>query len=332
MTSANIRSSPRLAAAAAKRKTTTNGRSTTNNNAKARANGQLPPLPPFRNPRRPPLPPVINESQIDESQPLLSPEAPVEVINTTGRRTIVESQLTTSTGLGDDFLSSSDDNEDEADDGNGGIGRNGNGGGIGGDGNDEDGNDLTNFFDSNSGGDGFDDQSNDGMHGFSSGNEFEINERCSYYMDRAPITSGNRQAVEFVYMIEAETLCRGENTLKRPELAEKNFQRYKSLIRKIPISRFGQYGLQDSMLTRIYNSKAEKGSASGHYRTTVKVKATVQNVIRDIPTLPKLPSGRDIKDVRNDYIFRAYKAEMGMVLWLCSLLRTFQRHFTNIHL
>ncbi len=66
--------------------------------------------------------------------------------------------------------------------------------------------------------------SSEGMHGFSSRNEFEINKQCSYYMDRSPITSSNRQAVEFVYMIEVETLCQEENTMKKPELMEKVFQ------------------------------------------------------------------------------------------------------------
>lgn len=152
------------------------------------------------------------------------------------------------------------------------------------------------------------------MHGFSSGNEFDINERCSHYMDRAPITTINRQAVEKVYMIEAETLCRGENTMKKPELMAKIFERYKALIRAIPASRFGQFSLQETMILKCHNSKAENGSASGHYKKTMEAKTKVQAIIRVIPSLPKLPSGRDIIDVRNDFILREYKAEMGKVM------------------
>ena len=68
------------------------------------------------------------------------------------------------------------------------------------------------------------------MHGFSRGDKFEINERCSPYMDRAPITTIDcQEVVKKVYMIEAETLCLGEITMKKPELMVKIFEQYKAL-------------------------------------------------------------------------------------------------------
>ena len=53
-----------------------------------------------------------NDTQYDESQALLSPEAPIAEVVNTGRR-IVQSQLTATTGLGDEFLSSSSEEEEE---------------------------------------------------------------------------------------------------------------------------------------------------------------------------------------------------------------------------
>ena len=290
-----IRQSPRIAQKSA-------ARASSQQNAlplSHRLNGGKPiaPLPPFRPPALPPLPPTSNrkrasstlqildegEETQDESQPLLSPEPPLRVV---AQSTVVESQLTSSTGLDDFSIDDEDEVQNEADEGN-------------------------NVFNVNDN-DDFEDDS-DGMHGFSSGNEFTVTERCSFYMDRALITSNNRQAVEFVYMIEAETLCRGENTMKLPELKEKIFNRYKALIRAIPATRFGEAGLREQMCIRISNSKTKDGSAGGHYKRTLDAKSVVQDVIRSIPNLSKLPSGRDIIDVRNSYILKKYKQEMGPV-------------------
>lgn len=301
-TPATLRSSPRIAAKeAAKRCTTT---------AKKQV---VPRLPKFRQPlphhSLPPRPhPVAaafsdDHEESQESHELLSPPPPVGHVTNDGVR--IESQVTIPSVLGASF---SDDDADDNDN----VVENGNNN------NEEDLN--PNFFDNSGVGfndDDDDDDDNehehDGMHGFSSGEDFPTNERCSYYMDRATITSSNRQAVEFVYMIEAETLCRGENTMKLAELKTKIFNRYKALIRAIPSSRFSEFGLQEKMVTKIFNSKSANGSAAGHYTKTMEVKAKVQAVIRQIPALPKLPSGRDIIDVRNDFILREYKSEMGEV-------------------
>ena len=288
--SAAVRSSPRIAEKAAKKCKNT---STTHRYQRRTTTD----LPRFKPPGLPPLPPAkdhFEESQQSLSQPLLSPPPPVGLVGTDrGRR--IESQITLPSALGASFS----DDDDEA-------GSNG-----------------PNFSENHHDDDGDDDvvvENNDrdnyhvnGMHGFSAGDEFEINERCSYYMDRAPITSSNRQAVEFCYMIEADTLCRGENTMKLSELKNAIFERYRALIRAIPASRFGEFGLQEKMIVKIFNAKAQNGSASGHFNKTVEVKAKVQAIVRQIPTLPKLPSGRDIIDVRDDFIFREYKKEMGEV-------------------
>ena len=187
--------------------------------------------------------------QVDESQPLLSPPSPLQEVANVGR--VVESQLTATSGLGDDFLSSPSSQEEEGKAGEQGelVARSSEelaARATSADGGTDDGEDLTTFFN----GVHDDDDSEQGMHGFSSGAEFSLNERCSYYMDRAPITSSNRHAVEVVYMIEVETLCRNENTMKLPELQQKIFNCYKSLIHAIPVSRFGEVSLKESMVTR----------------------------------------------------------------------------------
>jgi len=153
------------------------------------------------------------------------------------------------------------------------------------------------------------------MHGFSSGGEFSVNERCAYYMDRVAISKLNRFSVEVVFMIEAETLCRNENTMKLPELQAKMYNRYKSIINAIPAACFSDFSLKEAMMAGIKNSKGKdgSGSAKGLYLRTRDAKKAVQAIVRHIPTLSKLPSGKDIIDVRNAFILKEYKAEKGEV-------------------
>jgi len=70
------------------------------------------------------------------------------------------------------------------------------------------------------------------------------------------------------------------------------------------------------MMTGIKNSKGKDGSGSAkglYLRTRREAKKTVQAIVRQIPTLSKLPSGKDIIDVRNAFILKEYKAEKGEV-------------------
>jgi len=134
-------------------------------------------------------------------------------------------------------------------------------------------------------------------------------------MERGPITTENRAAVEFVYMIEADTIVRSQNTLHKPELAVKLLEKYKQLIEAIPVNRFGGYGLHNLMLVKYYGAKT--GSASG---IKDKIKTTkrhdVQELVRALQ-LNKLPSGRGIIDMKNKYIAKKYRDVMKLVSTQC---------------
>ncbi len=105
------------------------------------------------------------ESLINESQPLLSPDAPIAEVLNTGRR-IVQSQLTTSTGLGDDFISS--DKEEEKED---------------------DGSFHANVFDKNY--DDIDDDGVDANVNDYAADKYDFNERMHHYMEFNAISSRN---------------------------------------------------------------------------------------------------------------------------------------------
>ena len=60
-------------------------------------------------------------------------------------------------------------------------------------------------------------------------------------------------------MIEAESLVRSQNTLKKPELAMKMLEKYKKLIIDIASNHFGEFGLKELMIKGYFNCKS--GSA-----------------------------------------------------------------------
>ena len=129
--------------------------------------------------------------------------------------------------------------------------------------------------------------------------QFEVNERCSYFMNRVPISNDNRAAVEAVYMIEAITIVRSGNTLRKPEQATKIMATYKGLIANIPDNRFGNCKLKDDMLTGYFRAKT--GSASGLQGKIESVKSIVSRIVRELK-LSKLPSGCGIHDVKDRWI------------------------------
>jgi hypothetical protein len=156
-----------------------------------------------------------------------------------------------------------------------------------------------------------------------SSDQFSLNERRHYYMERVPITSRNRAAVEFVYMVEAETLTRDAGTRGLGDVKTQLLSKYNELIRQIPSHHFSEFGLREDMSQRYYGAK--KGGASGFYTKVIDTKAKVKSVTGKLDgigtPLSKIPSGRGLTDVREQFILKDYKAVMGSVsLVFCMIL------------
>jgi hypothetical protein len=145
--------------------------------------------------------------------------------------------------------------------------------------------------------------------------QFSINERVSYFMDRAAITTTNRAAVELFYMIEAETLTRGLGTRGLDDVKRLLHSKYISLIRQIPSGHFAEFGLHEKMIEKYYGAKT--GGPSGLYTKVLDVKKKVQAVTGSIDgirtPLSKIPSGRGLNDLQRQFIPNDYKAVMGKV-------------------
>jgi len=156
-----------------------------------------------------------------------------------------------------------------------------------------------------------------------SSDQFSLNERCHHFMDRAQISSQNRSAVEFMYMIEAETLTRDSGTCGLNDVKKLLHSKYIELIRQIPTIHFSEFGLREGMIDKYYGAK--KGGASGFYTKVLDVKKKVQAVTRLVDgigtLLSKIPSGRGLVDVKNQFILADYNAVMGAVSCLSPLPR-----------
>ena len=241
---------------------------------------------------------------VAESQSLLSPP---DASSTQGAPLLsvihenVESQITHGTNFPSDKSESSDD-----------------GNGVDGIANNMSDEALLNFFDNNETEEEVDrEEMAEGLEDLNnySSDKFSVNERRHYFMDRAAISSQNRAAVEFVYMVEAETLTRDSGTRGLTDVKKLLYSKYIELIRQIPTNHFSEFGLREGMIDKYYGAK--KGGASGFYTKVLDVKKKVQAVTRQIDgigtPLSKIPSGRGLNDVRDQFILTDYKAVMGAV-------------------
>ena len=254
---------------------------------------------------------VPSSQQIAQSQSLLSPEVATESQESIGVTLSmvavpVESQLTKATDFPSDSSdvssgnkSSGNENEVESLDVGGAAAS------------------VNNLFGGDDDFDAVEAAMADGLDDLNdySSDRFSLNERRHFYMDRLSISSQNRIAVEFVYMLEAETLTRGSGTVGRGDVKQLCHSKYIELIRQIPANHFGEFGLREAMTERYYGAK--KGGASGFYTKVLDTKTKVQAVTRAIDgigtPLSKIPSGRGLTDVRQQFILKDYKAVMGAV-------------------
>lgn len=237
-----------------------------------------------------------NDTQYDESQALLSPPPPLPEVANDGR--VVESQLTASTGLGDDFLSSDEDKEQagEHDDG-----------------------DLMNPFENNY--DDIDDDGVDANINDYAADKYDFNQRLHHYMGFSEISSRNVRAVEYCCMTQANTIVYNHQTRGRVELDDEHLKVYLELVRDIPDSYFVNHTIKAEMLkgyvgmrgkktvagAPVANGKRAAIAAAPFVRRQKKVISKVRLFASNFPKI--LPSGKSPCDVRKAFIVKVWKAD-----------------------
>ncbi len=172
------------------------------------------------------FPPPDPDGQDDQelSQPLLSPIDEVE-INDDSR--INESQLT-SDGFspGESGEGIIDEQQEDGDS----VARY-----LGGeDGEDEDENTITDY----------------------TASQYDINKCVSQFMGRVPISLNICVAVEAAYMVEAITLVKSMQTMKKPEIAAASQDKYKAFLGALPLSCFADASVKVRMAEKYFRAKS----------------------------------------------------------------------------
>ncbi len=86
-------------------------------------------------------------------------------------------------------------------------------------------------------------------------NQYDVHERTAHYMERRPISSYNRVAVEAVYMVEALTLLKSMKTMCKAEIAQRVQDKYKAFIQAIPLDRFADSSIKVMMEAKYFRAK-----------------------------------------------------------------------------
>ena len=99
--------------------------------------------------------------------------------------------------------------------------------------------DVENFFDNIQDNEGdLHDEMGHGLRDLNdySADQFSLDKRHSFYMERQLILSNNRTAVEFIYMLEAESWVHSSGTLNTPDLKNAVHSKYFELFVAFPLT------------------------------------------------------------------------------------------------
>jgi hypothetical protein len=142
---------------------------------------------------------------------------------------------------------------------------------------------------------------------------YNIHERTAHFMEHRPIAASNRIAVEAVYMIEALTIVKSMKTIRKPEIAQRVQDKYRTFIHAIPLERFSDRSLKLTMEVKYFRAKGD--SADG---LLTKANDVLKNVrvmaagIRGVGTpLHQIP--RSLMDMRNKFILKKWNAKQGTI-------------------
>ncbi len=215
----------------------------------------------------------------------------------------MQSQLTASTGLGDNFLLSSSNEEEEKEDE------------LVVEDNNADGTFDANIFDKN-----YDDIADDGVDANVNdyaADKYDFNERLHHYMEFAAISSRNVRAVEYCCMTQANTIVYNNQTKGRAKLDEEQLREYLKLVRDIPDAYFVNHTVKADMLIGYVGMRGKTAAGSTGKKKEITAgpfarrQATVVAKVRFFASnFPKtLPSGKSPCDVRKAFIVKVWKAD-----------------------
>jgi len=153
--------------------------------------------------------------------------------------------------------------------------------------------------------------------------KYDFHKRVKHYMKNNKITMQNRQSVEISIMIEAGTIIRNGNTIKKNDRANKFYDVYIQTSNAIDKNEFEDMTVYDSMIVSYHGTKLDN-EGNMLLRKLAIVMTEVKKFAFKFPgigSLTQLPSGTNqISDMMRPYITRLwskkYPVQYNLVLCL----------------
>jgi hypothetical protein len=129
-------------------------------------------------------------------------------------------------------------------------------------------------------------------------------------MGCVPISLNNCVAIEAAYMVEAVTLVKSMQTMKKAEIAAATQDKYKSFIGPLPLSPFADALVKVRMAEKYFCAKSNSLEGFLIKATDVlkNVRATAAGIKGIGTMLHQIQSGKSLTNMKNQFILKKYMA------------------------
>jgi len=149
--------------------------------------------------------------------------------------------------------------------------------------------------------------------------KYDFLQRLKHYMNNNKITMQNRQSVEIAIMIEAGTIIRNGNTIKKNNRANEYYDVYIRTINEIDNNEFEDKTVYDSMILSYHGAKLDN-EGNMLLRKLAIVMTEVKKFAYKFPgigSLTQLPSGSNqISDMMRPYVIQLWSKKYPVQYFL----------------
>jgi hypothetical protein len=149
--------------------------------------------------------------------------------------------------------------------------------------------------------------------------KYDFFQRVKHYMNNNKITMQNRQSVEIAIMIEAGTIIRNGNTIKKNDRANEYYDVYIRTINEIDNNEFEDKTVYDSMILSYHGAKSDN-EGNMLLRKLAIVMTEVKKFAYKFPgigSLTQLPSGSNqISDMMRPYVIQLWSKKYPVQYFL----------------
>jgi len=149
--------------------------------------------------------------------------------------------------------------------------------------------------------------------------KYDFLQRLKHYMNNNKITMQNRQSVEIAIMIEAGTIIRNGNTIKKNDRAKEYYDVYIRTINEIDNNEFEDKTVYDSMILSYHGAKSDN-EGNMLLRKLAIVMTEVKKFAYKFPgigSLTQLPSGSNqISDMMRPYVIQLWSKKYPVQYFL----------------